>query len=80
MKAGIKSSELWVVLLLIGNQYLSTIGVDTTGLTDVQVQVAELAKQLQAQYGTAGPNASWIALAYVVGRQLLKWRELGDIK
>ena len=77
MRAGIKTSELWVVLLLIGSQALTTAGIDVTGLTEAQVQVAELAKQIQAQAGVDGIGPTWIALAYVVGRLALKWKDLG---
>lgn len=71
---GFKTSELWVVLLLIASQYAQNIGID---LNTVQGQVAELAKQIQAQAGDGSDGTMWLAVAYVVGRQLLKWRELG---
>ena len=82
LKRGIVSSELWVVLLLIGAQFLNNTGVDisvvTDGVATAQEQVAEIARQLQAEIGTGANPTGWIAIAYVVGRQLLKWRELGQ--
>jgi len=79
---GVKTSELWVVLLLIGAQFLNQSGVDvslvTDGVATAQEQVAEIARQLQAETGAGANPTGWIAIAYVVGRMLLKWRELGQ--
>ncbi len=79
---GIKTSELWVVLLLIGSQFLNHSGVDvslvTDGVATAQEQVAEIARQLQEQTGAGANPTGWLAIAYVVGRVLLKWREIGQ--
>lgn len=82
LSKGIKTSELWVVLLLVGSQFLTNTGVDVSLVTDgvmtAQEQVAEIARQLQAETGAGANPTGWIAIAYVVGRMLLKWRELGQ--
>lgn len=82
LSKGIKTSELWVVLLLVGSQFLNSTGVDVSLVTDgvmtAQEQVAEIARQLQAETGAEGNQTVWLAIAYVVGRMLLKWRELGQ--
>lgn len=70
---GLKTSELWVVLMVLASQYAQSIGID---LTTAQGQVADLTRQIHEQAG-GGDQTLWLAVAYVVGRQLLKWRELG---
>ena len=74
IKKGVKTSELWVVVLFIISQGMQSVGVDPA---TTNAQVVELAKQLHAQVGGATGSTLWLAVAYVVGRQLLKWRELG---
>lgn len=78
---GIKASELWVLLLLIASQYFEVTGdqaaIVVDGVSSAQDQVAELAKQIKEKYQMGGVTPTWVALAYVVGRTMLKWRELG---
>ena len=78
---GVTTSELWVVLILIAAQFFEITGSDMSividGVVSAQDQVAELAKQLKEQAGTGNVTSTWVAMAYVVGRALLKWREIG---
>jgi hypothetical protein len=75
MTKGLKTSELWVVVLMLLPYVLQQLGIDLgqVGLTDTQKQVAEIAAQLRAS-GADNQGAQWIALAYVVGRTLLKFK------
>ncbi len=81
---GIKTSELYVVLLFIGLQYLEFRGTSTEviidGVMSIKDQVAEIVNQLQGEQGLTGSSTGWLAMAYVIGRQLLKWREIGQGK
>jgi hypothetical protein len=73
MKSGLRTTELYVVLAVLAkllglDQWLSPQLLDTA-----QNQVMDLAAQLH-QTGGDNTMAYLIALAYVAGRQILKWR------
>jgi len=77
--AGGKTSEFWVVLLLIANIVLEHAGVyelisPEQALTAAE-QVQELARQLRGETGSDSSLVYVLASIYVGGRTLLKWRK-----
>ena len=80
MTKGLKTSELWVVLLLLLPHVAQMFGlnISTEGLEEIPQHISDLAQAIQAQTGDTGSGTTWLAAIYVIGRQALKWKEVAN--
>lgn len=69
---GIKTSEFWVVLLILTPWILQQLGVDI----GAAIQSADdLKEAINAAHQNSGDLPVWVAMLYVVGRKVLKWQQ-----
>jgi hypothetical protein len=72
MQKGAKTSEFYVVLAVLASGIAQQFGVDLSSIAANPDDISGMIKAAQSQ----GGNASiWIALAYVVGRVILKVKD-----
>jgi hypothetical protein len=72
MQKGIKSSEFYIVLAVLVPWISQQYGIDLSAVVNNPDDISGMIKAAQSQGGNA---PMWIALAYVIGRVLLKWRD-----
>jgi hypothetical protein len=72
MQKGAKTSEFYVVIAVLAPWIAQQFGVDLAGFVANPDDIAGMIKSAHAQGGNA---PVWMAVAYVVGRVILKWRE-----
>ena len=72
MQKGVKSSEFYVVLAVLAPWIAQQFGVDLSSFVANPDDIAGMIKSAHAQEGNA---QVWIALAYVVGRVILKVKD-----
>lgn len=74
MTKGYKSSELYIVTAVLVPWLSQQFGIDLSGLLAGNPDdIAAMIKSAQSQ---GGNMPVWVALVYVVGRVVLKWRGL----
>ena len=79
LKKGLASSELWIIGLVIIQQYFANKGIDIPDIPDItaaQEQVVALAEKLHDKYGVQNTTSVYLAGIYAVGRVVLKWRAM----
>lgn len=67
---GGKTSEFYVVLLVLAPWVCQQFGLDYQSVTQ---SADELRQAIEAAHGGSDMPV-WVAMAYVVGRKVLKWR------
>lgn len=72
MQKGLKSSELYVVLAVLAPWVSQQFGVDLGAMLANPDDIASVIRSAQDQGGSA---PVFVALAYVVGRVVLKWKK-----
>jgi hypothetical protein len=73
MKSGAKTSELWVVVAVITPWILQQLGVD---MSDVITNADQLRQAINTAHKNISDLPVWVAGAYVVGRKVLKWKDI----
>jgi len=71
LKPGIKSSELWVVLIVLVTWALRYLGFEVS-IGDVQSGAVEIAKQLHGITASPDNSGIWLAALYTAGRVIIK--------
>jgi len=67
---GAKTSEFYIVLMVLLPWICQQFGVDVATITD---NADQLRQAIEAAHGGSDMPA-WVAMAYVIGRKALKWR------
>lgn len=73
MDKGIKSTEFYIVSAVLVPWISQQFGVDLSAVLSNPDDIATVIRQAQ---GLGGNAPVWVALAYVAGRSILKWRGL----
>ncbi len=74
MTKGIKSSEFYVVLLVVVPWAMQYFGIDLSALQGEATRLAAEVTNVQSQNSDL---PVWAAGAYVIGRSFIKWKKLG---
>jgi len=72
MRQGMKTSEFYVVLAVLLPWICQQFGLDASVITD---NADELRKAIEAAHGGSDMPV-WVAMAYVIGRKVIKWRAM----
>lgn len=70
LKIGRQTSEFWVVLLVLAPWICNQFGLNYETVTQ---SADQLRQAIEAAHGGSDMPV-WVAMAYVVGRKVLKWR------
>jgi len=71
MDKGIKSSEFYIALAVLAPWISQQFGIN---LQPYLANPDDIAGMITAAHQQGGNAPVWVALAYVIGRALLKWR------